>query len=489
MKKIFYIFLSILVTTVCLGQTIPDSALYLGQTPPGTTPMIFSLPVSNGFFAAERITVSSDGKQIYYSELNGYTSSSQLRIKYFSYHDNMWNGPLALFDNYMAPALSPDGGTLYFQDKCVQPMDAWYSLRNDTGWNAPSKLLNNPCSKHYLQVTESGNCYVSANPAGTIGGMDWCKLIVIGMDTTFQSLGRPINSTSDDLDFYISRDESYMIISNGGNPSALLVSYRKPDNTWTNPKNLGPLINSGTYQWGPYITNDNRYLFFSRYPALQNNRIYWVRIDNLIDSLKHTNFVPYVKSPIHSQTDTLGHLYNYQVPDSTFIDDDGNNTLTYIATLSNGNPLPAWLSFNPVTRTFSGTPTAASTISIKVTAIDTAKASVSCTFNIISVLTGVKQDENKIPKNFNLDQNYPNPFNPNTTIHYSLAKSSFVKLAIYNLLGQKIRTLQNTFQAAGEYSLVWDATDDKSRQMSSGAYFYRFQAGNMTLQKKMLLLR
>ncbi|MGD1047052.1 MAG: putative Ig domain-containing protein [Bacteroidota bacterium] len=394
MKEISFIGLLILLVTVCYGQAIPDSALYLGQTPPGNTPKIFQLPVSSGLFAAERIAISNDGKEIYYNELNGYPPSIS-RIKYCEYSNNKWNGPYTLFENYGAPGLSIDGRTLFLEG-------GWQSVKSDTGWSTPLKFWNTSKKIHYLQATNSGNYYLTSNPVITNNG-DISKLIMNGTNTTAQTLGVPVNSASNGIDFFISRNESYIIfvirINQLGN---LFISYHQTGGKWTNPKNLGAQINaSQAWEWGPYVTNDNKYLFFTRQSSTTD--IYWVKVDSLIDSLKHTNFVPYVKNPIHSQTAIKDSSFNYQIPDSTFIDDDGNNTLTYSATLINGNPLPAWLSFDPATRTFSGTPTAAATISIKVTATDTASASVSSTFNIISVLTGVNQEENKTPKDFNLD--------------------------------------------------------------------------------------
>ena len=56
--------------------------------------------------------------------------------------------------------------------------------------------------------------------------------------------------------------------------------------------------------------------------------VYWVQIDNLIESLRHTNFAPYNRKLVPAQTDTVGHLISFTLPDSTFVDDDGNNTLT-----------------------------------------------------------------------------------------------------------------------------------------------------------------
>ena len=64
-----------------------------------------------------------------------------------------------------------------------------------------------------------------------------------------------------------------------------------------------------------------------------------------------------------------------------------------------------------------------------------------------------------------------------------------MKLTIYNLLGQKIKTLIHSFQSAGEHSLVWDATDEKNNSVGSGIYFYCLQTNEIYLQKKMVLVR
>jgi flagellar hook assembly protein FlgD len=88
-----------------------------------------------------------------------------------------------------------------------------------------------------------------------------------------------------------------------------------------------------------------------------------------------------------------------------------------------------------------------------------------------------------------LNQNFPNPGNSSTTIQYSLNKFSQVKLTIYNQLGQKIRTLYDAFQNAGEHVLSWDATDDKRNAVSSGIYFYSVEADNLYLHRKMILIR
>ena len=93
------------------------------------------------------------------------------------------------------------------------------------------------------------------------------------------------------------------------------------------------------------------------------------------------------------------------------------------------------------------------------------------------------------PLKFELNQNYPNPFNPTTTINYSISKLSKVQLNIYNVLGQKIKTLVNSFQNPGEYSFLWDATDNKNNIVSSGVYIYSLVTNGVNFQKKMVLMQ
>ncbi len=108
------------------------------------------------------------------------------------------------------------------------------------------------------------------------------------------------------------------------------------------------------------------------------------------------------------------------------------------------------------------------------------------TSGIVFVATSNVQREKNIgtPDRFALDQNYPNPFNPTTIISYQLPVNSAVKLAVYDLLGREVQTLVNTRQAAGRYSMMFNAAS-----LPSGVYFYRLQAGTFIQTKKMLLLK
>ncbi len=90
---------------------------------------------------------------------------------------------------------------------------------------------------------------------------------------------------------------------------------------------------------------------------------------------------------------------------------------------------------------------------------------------------------------FELLPNYPNPFNPSTTISYRVPHNAHVTITIFNVLGQKVRTLVNQVQAAGEYTVQWDGKDDLGRNMSSGLYLYTLKAGKFHSIRKMLLVR
>jgi hypothetical protein len=92
--------------------------------------------------------------------------------------------------------------------------------------------------------------------------------------------------------------------------------------------------------------------------------------------------------------------------------------------------------------------------------------------------------EETIPQRYTLEQNFPNPFNPSTTIRYEIPRDVKVTIDVYNLLGQKIRTLVDEEHSAGVYQIVFTG-----EMLASGVYFYRLQAGNYTEIKKMVLLR
>ncbi len=93
------------------------------------------------------------------------------------------------------------------------------------------------------------------------------------------------------------------------------------------------------------------------------------------------------------------------------------------------------------------------------------------------------------PAGFYLSQNYPNPFNASTQINFRLMKSSDVKLEIYNILGQKVRSVIDENMASGEHHVIWDGRNDSGEPVSSGIYFYRLQTNFGVISRKMTILK
>jgi hypothetical protein len=107
----------------------------------------------------------------------------------------------------------------------------------------------------------------------------------------------------------------------------------------------------------------------------------------------------------------------------------------------------------------------------------------------IDELTTANRNNGNLPTSFTLKQNYPNPFNPETAIDYVVAQSGHVELSIYNILGDKIKTLVSGYQTAGSYTIKWQADTDGGTSVASGVYFYKLTAGDYTETRKMSLLK
>jgi flagellar hook assembly protein FlgD len=106
----------------------------------------------------------------------------------------------------------------------------------------------------------------------------------------------------------------------------------------------------------------------------------------------------------------------------------------------------------------------------------------------LEVVYNVANDQN-LPAFTKLNKNYPNPFNPQTSISYSLKQAGPVKIEIFNVKGQLVRTLVNTTKKAGKYNAVWFGQNDSGSKVGSGIYFYKMQTTDFTDIERMLLLK
>ena len=107
--------------------------------------------------------------------------------------------------------------------------------------------------------------------------------------------------------------------------------------------------------------------------------------------------------------------------------------------------------------------------------------------------TSIETLEEDVAERIVLFQNYPNPFNPRTNIHYTLSESAYINLSVYNIFGQKIRTLVWKYQHPGEFTASWNGENDLGVSVTAGMYVYRLSisnsSGSHSIQKKMIRLR
>ena len=377
--------LVLLFGSMLYSQTIPPDSLYLGQTPPGNTPQIFAPGIISLTGRAEYgISISPVGDEMLFA-LGNWPYKRTMIIKY---ENNHWTSPDTVSFSTTRSAeeaiYSPNGQRVYYYaynpPNPVGGADLCYSEKNGSLWGQPINLgipLNTSQDEYHPCIVSDSSVYFE----NTIGKICYSKfqngaylpriLLPSMFNDPNMAYGNP----------YVSPDESYFIFNSsrpgGFGGTDLYIAYKKSDGTWTNPKNLGNIINTPTNECGSEITDDNLFLTY-----VSNNDIYWVSSD-FIDSLRYTNFAPYVLNLIPNQTAIKGELFSFTIPDSTFIDDDGNNTLTYHAKLTNGSPIPEWLTFDTITGVFAGTPPIIETLNIRVTATDAAGATASTNFKIM----------------------------------------------------------------------------------------------------------
>lgn len=120
---------------------------------------------------------------------------------------------------------------------------------------------------------------------------------------------------------------------------------------------------------------------------------------------------------------------------------------------------------------------------------DTLSVDYVCYDTTFTIWVGISSNESSGPREFSLSQNFPNPFNPETIINYQIPKRAKVDISIYNILGQKVRTLVDEERMGGTYVVKWDGKDQIGRHVPSGIYIYRINAEEFVQAKKMIFLR
>jgi Tol biopolymer transport system component/tetratricopeptide (TPR) repeat protein len=254
---------------------------YLGQKPPGKTPKMFAPGIISKGYSEYEIAFSPDGKELF---LGLGEASPFCTILWMKEMDDGWN-PLqvAPFSGRyvdMKFSFSPDGQRLLFSSNRSPPMnpepqknlDIWFVPKTLNGWGEPLRFeshINTGSHDYYPSMAANGNLYFMSDREGGIGEDDiYYACFQEGKLATARNIGPTINTCLNEGDPFIAPDESYLLFcsrdrSDGFGNNDLFVSYRKNDNTWTAPINLGEKINTAAEEVCPMVSHDGKYLFFS----------------------------------------------------------------------------------------------------------------------------------------------------------------------------------------------------------------------------------
>jgi hypothetical protein len=282
--------MSVAAVVLCAGVIAPGqnaevapAIRYLGQTPPGPTPVRFA----PGIVSTGAVEING----VFRPDFREFFFARQVEGVFWLFRSTLtgttWSAPAALpiFPGG-APGLavdmaySPEGRELYFLGRfqpgmawTEAPRDIWVTRFRDGRWTTAETVpapVSTDANESYPTVAADGSLYFTSNRPGGFGLADVYRAPRLG-DGSFGppvNVGSPPNSSEGEGDTFVSPGQDYLILTllreNGFGRGDLYVSFRAADATWSAPINLGPTINTADTEFCPMVTPDGRYLFFSR---------------------------------------------------------------------------------------------------------------------------------------------------------------------------------------------------------------------------------
>jgi len=260
---------------------------YLGQTPPGATPELFAPGiVSTGIYTRD-VAITPDGQELYFGVLLGrFTTILETHVE-----RGRWTRPeVAPFARdarffSLEPAIAPDGQRFFFlstrlteerepvegEIRTWSHQDIWVMDRIGGGWGEPYNLgppVNTDGPEFFPSVTNDGTLYFTRGSEDERESYIYRSRLVEGRYQEPEKLGPEVNSTSSQFNAFVAPDERYLIVCTGGRPDTrggtdYYVVFRRTDDTWSVPVNLGDLVNSPAEgEYSPYVSPDGKYFFF-----------------------------------------------------------------------------------------------------------------------------------------------------------------------------------------------------------------------------------
>jgi hypothetical protein len=288
---------------------------YLGQKPPGMTPEIFAPGFISqaGMELHSSLTISKNGKEIYFTRLEREEESFRNVIMCVKYHHGKWFAPeVAPFSgkfNDTNVSISADGKFLFFSSnrplekggKIKKDRDIWTMEKRNDGWGEPSHLkglVNSDFTEDAVSVSRNGTMYFYRKCEKDEG---WGEILrsrfIGGVWSEPERLGASINTKSFECFPVIAPDESYLIFYrlNRLEDTGQYICFKMDEGAWTTPINMGEVINGGAVTFCSSISPDGKYLFFLRrrndsFIKSQEDfkeGVYWINA-KIIEELKPT---------------------------------------------------------------------------------------------------------------------------------------------------------------------------------------------------------
>ncbi len=284
---------------------------FLGQAPPGATARLFAPSIVSTERRELNLAFTPDGKTVFFSRDRDRGGTV---IMMSTVENGRWTTPEpAPFSrggySDVDMFVTRDGREVYFcSDRPVPGTPApptptaapptagsappppppersaiWAVTRTAAGWTEPAWLgpvITSGAADYYPTLTSSGTLYFSSNRPGGLGQNDIYRARrVDGKWLPPENLGAPASSAFREFDPFIAPDESYLIFSSnrpgGLGASDLYVSFRDAGGAWTEPRNLGPLVNTAANEFTPMLSPDGKYLFFTS-DRESHDDLFWI---------------------------------------------------------------------------------------------------------------------------------------------------------------------------------------------------------------------
>jgi hypothetical protein len=347
-------------------QTEAPTISYLEQEHPDNIPQVFGKGIVSvkGRFDMG-LTISLDGKSIAFG-VNDYENPKNTCIYLMNHINGEWSSPDKSFlpdnINTFFPMFSPDGDQLYFAKSTGDsPTDLWVAQYNKQKAINPQPLdaiFNSAEREAGHGKSKSGTFYFTSNRDDQY---QCCGDIYFAQQTAdgYHNVQRSVvlSSPADEESLFLSPDEDHIIIQawkyGSETKHDLSISYRTSKDEWTVPKRLNSLINSKEIEQRPFVSPDDKFLFFSRTIVTQENEqdvydsdIFWVSTKSV--------FAPYVYNTQIAPSISYKEAFELQFPKDLFKDVD-DDKLSFQLRLDNDTAIPEWMAFDAAKLLLKGT--------------------------------------------------------------------------------------------------------------------------------------